>query len=659
MKTHTNGHISGRKQLATCKVRNPISKQKLPLPPSVVQLQRILQKPIQFVPATQLTATDQAKMTSNMTSSSDDYDEHRPDIPGDRRHRSQAEKGPGFRNRNNSCYINSLVIALLHVPKFVNWLEQAHQSSTCPVPHCVACALTNLSLAYWATEPDHRSVELKMVAFRRVIHNASTTENPGWSKSNQIHQHDVQEFYSWLLAKLREQDTLNDRVLKDLFVLSVETKSNCLQCDTKGLKIEPQGQLILPCRDTCQNITRIDQAMDLEFKCDTKSGIECDSGICKNKRVEKEYSKVLGRAPDILCIQFNRFILDSKGNARKSTHRINFDEKLDLSRFTKRDAPLRYRLMAVVHHKGNLEGGHYISTTRRNGDRWDRQDDDIVRDAGLAGVFNPMGGFTPYLLFWAKIPPMKEMQNGPNSKERTRGETGALGQDGTGLSQSKISSKKRPCGEAQGATEWKSERPPSKSAKKSNVSARSSGTHDSPRPDSMSRGRWSSRWLWGGSEVSGNAQEAEKELSECKKEHARKDTLIERQKDLIRRAAITHSQLVASIAHLNASYEESRQATDIILPIMRNIHARGEKYGDKAGKLLKLAKRARHRVRRGKQPFNVSERIARLVKPPKGNETKNETLSSFTKAVEEAKGDDTLDGWLNDELILSDLPVEV
>lgn len=71
----------------------------------------------------------------------------------------------------NDCYINSLVIALLHVPKFVNWLEKAHQLGACPVSYCVACALTNLSLAYWATNRDRRRAESEMVAFKKVIHN--------------------------------------------------------------------------------------------------------------------------------------------------------------------------------------------------------------------------------------------------------------------------------------------------------------------------------------------------------------------------------------------------------------------------------------------------------------------------------------------------------
>lgn len=76
MKTLTNSHVNGRKQHATCKVNYFFHYQQPSLPPSVAQLQRLLQKPIQFVTATQLTVADEARMQPNSTTSSGDYDEN-------------------------------------------------------------------------------------------------------------------------------------------------------------------------------------------------------------------------------------------------------------------------------------------------------------------------------------------------------------------------------------------------------------------------------------------------------------------------------------------------------------------------------------------------------------------------------------------------------
>ncbi|KAI4167961.1 MAG: hypothetical protein LQ343_006755 [Gyalolechia ehrenbergii] len=346
--------------------------------------------------------------------------------------------------------------------------------------------------------------------------------------------------------------------------------------------------------------------------------------------------------------------MDNSG-VHKSAQTIHFDQELDLSRFTKRGAPLRYRLMAAVHHRGTSEVGHYISVTRRDQDHWYSQDDDLVTKVSLNDALRPKEEFTPYLLFWAKIPTRKGLQTPLGSKERPHDEMGPPGQDETGQSQSKISSKKRSHEQAKDPTEGETGRPPSKSVKTINAPANTA--KDTSRPDLTSPSRWPSNWLWGRSEVANKAQQAEQELSDCKEEHERKDELIKWYKDLMRRAAVTHSQLVASISFLNASYKESRRATDVIHPIMRNIHARGAKHEDKAGKFLELAERARDRRRRGKYHIHTSERLTRLVKPAIEDGLENEAFTAFTTAVEEAMGEDKLEFWLDNELTMSGLPV--
>ncbi|KAL8933493.1 MAG: hypothetical protein Q9211_005753 [Gyalolechia sp. 1 TL-2023] len=341
--------------------------------------------------------------------------------------------------------------------------------------------------------------------------------------------------------------------------------------------------------------------------------------------------------------------------AQKSTEDIRFDQELDLSRFTKRGAPLRYRLMAAVHHQGTLEAGHYISVTRRDQDHWYRQDDHIVTEAGLDDALRPKEGFTPYLLFWAKIPAKEGVPPPQGSKKRPRDEMERPEQDEPGQLQSKTSSKKRSDEPVQDAAQGETGHPPSKSVKIDNAPADT--TRDTSGHDSTPLFRWPSSWLWGRSEVANKALQAEQELSKCKKEHERKDELIQWQKDLIQRAAVTHSQVVASISLLNASYEELKRATDMIHPIMRNVYARGETHNDKAFKFLESAKRAHDRQKRGKYHIDTSERITRLVKPAIEDGMENEMFTAFITATEEAVGQDKLEAWLDNELTTSGLPV--
>ena len=48
--------------------------------------------------------------------------------------------------------MNSVLQALIHVPRFVNWLDIEHPNCTADEPgRCVACALRVLSQRYWDT----------------------------------------------------------------------------------------------------------------------------------------------------------------------------------------------------------------------------------------------------------------------------------------------------------------------------------------------------------------------------------------------------------------------------------------------------------------------------------------------------------------------------
>lgn len=135
--------------------------------------------------------------------------------------------GVGFRNRGASCYLNSLIIALLHVPKFVNWILHFHEAETCDVTYCVACALHYLTLAYWNDFGDSRKTETALADFAMVIargqfhdsapplvlnlnqFSASPKGSQAWSKREQERQQDASEFYTWLLSKLEAQAVLS------------------------------------------------------------------------------------------------------------------------------------------------------------------------------------------------------------------------------------------------------------------------------------------------------------------------------------------------------------------------------------------------------------------------------------------------------------------
>ena len=74
----------------------------------------------------------------------------------------------GFRNETGTdCYMNSVLQALLHIPRFVNWLDFEHQNCTADEPgSCLACALHVLSQRYWDRNSSDRAIQ---GAVREVI----------------------------------------------------------------------------------------------------------------------------------------------------------------------------------------------------------------------------------------------------------------------------------------------------------------------------------------------------------------------------------------------------------------------------------------------------------------------------------------------------------
>ena len=70
--------------------------------------------------------------------------------------------------------MNSVIQALLHVPKFVNWLESKHEICTADVEerrHCVACALRVLAQLYWGTDSTDNAADAAAIRVIRTLRN--------------------------------------------------------------------------------------------------------------------------------------------------------------------------------------------------------------------------------------------------------------------------------------------------------------------------------------------------------------------------------------------------------------------------------------------------------------------------------------------------------
>lgn len=92
----------------------------------------------------------------------------------------QTQLPRGLPALQNWCYANTIFQALLHAPKFVNWLEQEHQS--CIIEDCLTCALRGLSLNYWKYPFDSSSIDISHRDLRRSLRRSPSKSSSSVAK---------------------------------------------------------------------------------------------------------------------------------------------------------------------------------------------------------------------------------------------------------------------------------------------------------------------------------------------------------------------------------------------------------------------------------------------------------------------------------------------
>ncbi|KAL8996667.1 MAG: hypothetical protein Q9169_003891 [Polycauliona sp. 2 TL-2023] len=291
---------------------------------------------------------------------------------------------PGLRNPTlGRCYLNSVVIALLHLPEFVSWLNH-HVLKHGHGESCVACVLAVVASPYWADGIDQDDLEGVIDGFTKAI-------DSGW-KESRLHVHeDAQEFYQWLIDNLCPEGEVG---LERLFQLRCGVTSFCKECDEEEKSPETDWQLIL----SCEGNATIEQAIAQYFASIQKPGIECNSPTCKKRKVEKRSKKVVTRQGT------EKFV--------KNESKVSYNSTLNLQP-VKNGEILHYKLLAAIHHQGTMKQGHYITVTKTPAGNWVRHDNENVTDVGVQEALQPTRGFTPYLLFWQKEP-----TDSPKSRKR-------------------------------------------------------------------------------------------------------------------------------------------------------------------------------------------------------------------------------------------------
>ncbi|CAD6256634.1 unnamed protein product [Miscanthus lutarioriparius] len=285
---------------------------------------------------------------------------------------SKKETGyVGLKNQGATCYMNSLLQTLYHIPYFRKAVYHMPTTENDMPSGSIPLALQSL---FYKLQYSDSSVATKEL-----------TKSFGWDTYDSFMQHDVQELNRVLSEKLEDKmkGTVVEGTIEQLFeghhinyieCINVEYKSNRkesfydLQLDVKG------------CRDIYSSFDKYVEVERLEG--DNKYHAE-NHGLQDAKK-----GVLFLDFPPVLQLQLKRFEYDyMRDTMVKINDRYEFPLQLDLDRdggkYLAPDADRStrnlYTLHSVLVHSGGVHGGHYYAFIRPTlSEQWYKFDDERV-----------------------------------------------------------------------------------------------------------------------------------------------------------------------------------------------------------------------------------------------------------------------------------------
>ncbi|XP_057498145.1 ubiquitin C-terminal hydrolase 13-like isoform X2 [Actinidia eriantha] len=285
---------------------------------------------------------------------------------------SKKETGyVGLKNQGATCYMNSLLQTLYHIPYFRKAVYHMPTTENDMPSGSIPLALQSL---FYKLQYNDTSVATKEL-----------TKSFGWDTYDSFTQHDVQELNRVLSEKLEDKmkGTVVEGTIQQLFEGHQMNYIECINVDVRSTRKESFYDLQLDvkgCRDIYASFDKYVEVEPLEG--DNKYHAE-EHGLQDAKK-----GVLFVDFPPVLQLQLKRFEYDfTRDTMVKINDHYEFPLQLDLDRedgkylSPEADRSIRnlYTLHSVLVHSGGVHGGHYYAFIRPTlSDQWFKFDDERV-----------------------------------------------------------------------------------------------------------------------------------------------------------------------------------------------------------------------------------------------------------------------------------------
>ncbi|CAJ0581798.1 unnamed protein product, partial [Mesorhabditis spiculigera] len=329
----------------------------------------------------------------------------------------------GIVNLGNTCYMNSIIQALVNIPALRDFfLSGLHQHEGGELADCMLCIIQDAFQNLVAVEYETPVVLKQLLGAL-------------WGSSAHLagyHQQDAHEFLVTILELMHKALRPDDKtashvgqcncIIDQLFSGVMQSSLSCERCGHRSLRDEPFLDIGLHLTD---QPTTLEECLERYIHKELVACTTCEK--CGERGLQKQMT--FRRMPVIAVFQLKRF--EHFGvTRRKINSPVKFPKTLNMTKFLAayHENPAifdekgaqgmlntyynNYELYAVVQHTGSLDTGHYTSYIRR-GHKWFHCDDDLVYRAPRRQVTKS----DCYLLFY-QVSQIKRVPRPPPAKKK-------------------------------------------------------------------------------------------------------------------------------------------------------------------------------------------------------------------------------------------------